>query len=365
MDATADDTAAATADTTGTLDEALQRLHASGPERLGRLTNHAPMAVEALAAHGRSGEVHRWLELYAPRLEEYPGSVASITGDNWREALGDPRRAADWITYFSREVGERPWRDVLAAWWPRLLPGLYGGSTHPVIRVGHAVRTLLSGEETLPRRTELAHGLGYWAARHHPVTGVALLPVSAGTAAAALDSVEPIPDRNSGGFPARLGRVVSLPAWAATVADPDEAHRRLRELVRAATHRYVTHGHGDATMLVHASTAPNAVLRALPALPRPLWAPSLHAAWTASAAVTSMYAPDAPVAYTASGTFPPDANETTEATEATEAPDEVFERAVAHGDEHVIKFADTALDVGDERALKSVLRAIEISEPLT
>ncbi|MFI6089162.1 questin oxidase family protein [Streptomyces sp. NPDC051218] len=337
----------ATADTTGTLDEALQRLHASGPERLGRLTNHAPMAVEALAAHGHSGAVHRWLGLYAPKLEEYPSAVEPITGDNWRAALGDPRRAADWIAYFGRETGERPWREVLAAWWPRLLPGMYGGSTHPVIRVGHAVRTLLTGEATEPRVAELAHGLGYWAARHHRVTGIELLPWSAGTAAAALDAVEPIPDRESGGFPARLGRVAGLPAWAADVRDPDEAHRRLTELVRAATHRYATHGHGEETMLVHAATAPNAVLRALP---RTLWAPSLHAAWTASAAVTSMYAPKAPVAYTTPGTF---------------TPEEVFERALAHGDEHVIKFTDTALDVGDERALTSALRAIEISEPLS
>ncbi|MEV8018382.1 questin oxidase family protein [Streptomyces sp. NPDC086554] len=337
-----------TGGTAGTLDEALQRLHASGPERLGRLTNHAPMAVEALAAHGRSGAVHRWLDLYAPKLEEFPGTVETVTGDNWREALGDPRRAADWIAYFGRETEERPWRDVLAQWWPRLLPGMYGGSTHPVIRVGHAVRTLLSGDETEPRVAELAHGLGYWAARHRPVTGVAPLPGAAG-AAAALDAVPPIPDRDSGGFPARLGRVTGLPVWAAGVTGPDEAHRRLTELVRAATHRYATHGHGEETMLVHAATAPNAVLRTLPALPRALWVPGLRAAWTASAAVTAMYAPDAPVAYELPGTF---------------APEEVFERALAHGDEHVIKFTDTALDVGDERALAAALRAVELSVPL-
>ncbi|MEU4998199.1 questin oxidase family protein [Streptomyces sp. NPDC021622] len=335
-------------DDTGTLDEALQRLHASGPERLGRLTNHAPMAVEALAAHGRSGAVHRWLELYAPKLEEFPGTVERVTGDNWREALGDPRRAADWIAYFGRETGERPWRDVLAEWWPRLLPGMYGGSTHPVIRVGHAVRTLLAGDETEPRVAELAHGLGYWAARHHPVSGVTPLP-GAESAAAALDAVPPIADRAEGNFPARLGRVGALPVWATSVDAPEEARRRLTELVQAATHRYATHGHGEETMLVHAATAPNAVLRTLPALPRALWVPSLHAAWTASAAVTAMYAPDAPVAYTAPGTF---------------APEEVFERALAHGDEHVIKFTDTALDVGDEGALAAALRAIELSEPL-
>ncbi|MFF1378608.1 questin oxidase family protein [Streptomyces sp. NPDC058308] len=339
---------ATTGDTTGTLDEALERLHAAGPERLGRLTNHAPMAVEALAARGQAGAVHRWLDLYAPKLEEFPSSVEPVTGANWPAALGDPRRAADWIAYFRRETGERPWRDVLAEWWPRLLPGLYGGSTHPVIRVGHAVRTLAERGGTGPRLAELAHGLGYWAARHRPVTGITPLP-SALSAADALEAVPPIDGGTAGSFPERLGRVGALPRWGADVTGPEEARRRLTELVRAATHRYATHGHGEETMLVHAATAPNAVLRALPALPRTLWVPSLHAAWTASAAVTAMYAPDEPVAYAAPGTY---------------TADEVFERALAHGDEHVIKLTDTALDVGDEQALAAALRAMELSEPL-
>ncbi len=215
-----------------------------------------------------------------------------------------------------------------------------------MIRVGHAVRTLLAGEATGPHLTELAHGLGYWAARHRPVTGLAVLPGADG-AAAVLDTVTPLAARD-GGFPDRLGRLTGLPSWAASVTDPDEAHRRLAELVRAATHRYATHGHGEETMLVHAATAPNAVLRTLPALPRPLWVPGLHAAWTASAAVTAMYAPDAPVAYAPPGAF---------------TPEEVFERALAHGDEHVIKLTDTALDVGDEQALAAALRCAELSEP--
>ncbi|MEU5579715.1 questin oxidase family protein [Streptomyces huasconensis] len=338
-------------DTTGILDEALERLHTSGPERLGRLTNHAPMAVEALTARGRPEAVHKWLDLYAPKLEEFPARVAPVTDAEWHTALGDPRRAADWIAYFHRQLDEHPWREVLARWWPRLLPGMYGGSTHPVIRVGHAVRTLEASEATgvtAPRLAELAHGLGYWAARHRPLTDVTPLP-GARSAADALDAVPPLADRTDGGFPARLGRVRGLPVWAASVDGPEEARRRLTELVRAATHRYATHGHGDETMLVHAATAPNAVLRALPALPRALWVPSLHAAWTASAAVTAMYAPDEPVAYDPPGTF---------------TAQEVFERALAHGDEHVIKLTDTALDVGDERALAAALRAVELSEPL-
>ncbi|NUP20161.1 MAG: DUF4243 domain-containing protein [Streptomyces sp.] len=335
-----------TSNTSGQFEEALERLHASGPERGGWLSNHAPMVVEALSAHGHAPAVHRWLDLYRDKLDDFPDRVAPVTDDNWASALGDPRRIADWTDYFSRTLADHPWRSVLAEWWPRLLPGMYGGATHTVIRAGHAVRALRTGENA-PRLTELAHALGYWAARHQPVTGVTALP-GAPTAAEALDAVPAIEPGHLG-FRDRLASLRRLPVWADDVIDPDTAKARLTELVRAATHRYATHGHGEPTMLVHAATAPNAVLRTLDALPRELWAPSLHAAWTASAAVTAMYGPVEPVAYAPPG---------------RPTAEEVLEKALAHGDEHVIKLADTALDVGDEPALAAALRAVEISTPL-
>ncbi|WP_328429934.1 questin oxidase family protein [Streptomyces sp. NBC_00443] len=332
--------------TSGHFEEALERLHASGPEREGWLSNHAPMVVEALAAHGHAGAVHRWVDLYREKLADFPDRVAPVTDDNWRAALGDPRRITDWTDHYSRVLAERPWRSVLAEWWPRLLPGLYGGATHTVIRVGHAVRAL-EADENAPRITELAHALGYWAARHEPVTGVVPLP-GAPTATAALDAVPAI-EAGHLGFRNRLSAVRRLPAWADDVTDAEAARERLTELVRAATHRYATHGHGEPTMLVHAATAPNAVLRTLGSLPRDQWVPSLRAAWTASAAVTAMYAPVEPVAYAPSDRL---------------TREEVMERALAHGDEHVIKLTDTALDVGDEVSLAAARRAVEISPPL-
>ncbi|WP_275559859.1 questin oxidase family protein [Streptomyces sp. 5-6(2022)] len=386
-----------TDDTRGTLDEALERLHASGPERHGWLSNHAPMAVEALVRHGQGRTVHRWLDRYRDKLEDMPRSYAAITEENWREALGDPRRLADWPAYFDRELADRPWQDVLAMWWPRLLPGIAGGATHPVIRVGHAVRTLLDepGTATAPRTAELAHALGYWAARHAPLPPLRRRPGPAsGSAADALAAVEPIADQ-SGGIRERLARLTAFPAWPPTAprparpstprpsratdtalddlddldgpddpdglddpdnpADqPEEARRRLTELVRAATHRYATHGHGEPIMLVHAATAPNAVLRALPALPRELWAPSLEAAWAASAAVTAVYAPREPL--------PADRLPSVEGV----TPEEVFARAAAHGDEHAIKLTDTALDVArgaDPTALAAALHACAMIDP--
>ncbi|MFF3762006.1 questin oxidase family protein [Streptomyces sp. NPDC002185] len=332
-------------DTTGTLDEALERLHTTGPERHGWLSNHAPMAVEALVRHGQAPAVHRWLDHYAPKLEELPPAHLPVTAGTWQEALGDPVRITDWTRFFSRELADRPWRDVLAEWWPRLLPGIAGGATHPVIRTGHAVRTLLTTDETAPRRAELAHALGYWAARHQPLPPLAPL-AAAPTAAAALDAVPPVAEQD-GGIRARLAQLTAFPVWG-EAPDPAAAKELLIELVTAATHRYASHGHGEPVMLVHAATAPNAVLRALPALPRALWVPSVAAAWAAAAAVTAAYTPREAAPYARTGL----------------TPEEVFERAAAHGDDHTIKFTDTALDVGDPLALAAAVRSIDLNPPV-
>ncbi|NUV71809.1 questin oxidase family protein [Streptomyces sp. CAI-121] len=338
-------------DTTGTLDEALERIHLSGPERDGWLSNHAPMAVEALVRHGQASAVHRWLDRYGPKLEEMPdGTGSPVTARSWQEALGDPRRIADWTAHFDRETAGHPWRDVLVEWWPRLLPGIAAGATHAVIRVGHSVRTLLAGGETAPRVRELAHALAYWAARHQPLPGLAPLG-PAPSAAEALDRVPLVPEQ-SGGIQDRFAQLTAFPDWPAREAASAEAARSaLRELVRASTHRYATHAHGDPIMLVHAATAPNAVLRTLPALPGELWAPSLRASWAASAAVTAAYAPREAAPAPTSATGAADAGE-------------LFARAAAHGDDHTIKFADTALDVGDALAFSAARRAIELNPPV-
>src|SRR6266542_91036 len=143
----------------GILDEALQRLRGTGPERDGWLANHAPMAVEALVHNGHAGRVHGWIDGYRDRLEEAPRGISGIDREAWRDPLGDPVRTGDWLAFFDREVREAPWRDVLATWWPRLLPGIAAGATHGVIRVGHAVRTLLAGDDNPAAVIELAHGL--------------------------------------------------------------------------------------------------------------------------------------------------------------------------------------------------------------
>lgn len=330
--------------TDGILDEALQRLRGTGPERNGWLSNHAPMAAEALVHRGLADEVHRWIDGYADLLEDAPRGIAPIAPQEWRDPLGDPIRTGDWIAFFERAVHEEPWRDVLARWWPRLLPGIAAGATHGVIRVGHAVRALLDAE-TEPRVAELGLGLAYWAARWQPIAPAGRGPYRSTDPRSALDAVPRVPDQRFG-IRNRLAQLAELPGWdtaAAAVpgAESEPVRGRLAGIVAAAVLRHHTHGYQNAIMLVHAATAPAAVLRTLPALPVSLHRSSLAAGWAAAAAVTAAYSPAAAAPVDGSPSSPGD----------------TMQRAADSADPHAIKFADTAIEAyqvtGDPALLAS------------
>ena len=343
------------------LDEAYERLHATGPEWGGNLANHGPMAAEVLARRGHADDVHGWVDAYVRRLDDLPSPSEPISDATWPDAMGNGR-IGDWTTYLSRQASERPWQDVLVTWWPRLLPGIAAGATHGVIRVGHAVRTLLAERDPTPAAvTELAHGLAYWAARSTTVPGVNS-PAGDLAAADALDAIPHIADQE-GPIAGRLGRLADLSGWPASVEalrppiDADDARARLTELVTAATLRYLAFGHGSPVLLIHTATAPNAVLHTLPALPARLWAQSLSASWAASAAITATYAPSQAASRADLPEVPAGADSVAD----------LLERAVTHADEHVIKFADTAADVftrtGNADALAAAVHASTLIEP--
>ena len=356
---------------TGILDEAYERFHTTGPEFDDGLSNHGPMAVEAMVRHGHDGEVHAWIDWYQDRLEDLPRGITPVTNEDWGEALGDVKRLGDWTTFMLREVQLHPWRDLLAEWWPRLLPGIAASATHGVIRLGHSVRALQAEEAKLadqtsgpsialtdgPRIAEFAHALAYWAARWKPLNVQTPAPPRTGltdpsTALAAIPGVS----EQSGNVSHRLGQLSDTPGWSTALStlrtpdSPQQVPQLLADVIDAAVLDYLVHGHGKPVMLVHASTAPTAVLRTLPALPESLWIPSLDAAWLATAAITA--------AYRNTDATP---DEITEALALTGDPYETFDRAVRHRDEHVVKLADAALDsyarTNDPRTLAAATRA--------
>ncbi|QFY09812.1 DUF4243 domain-containing protein [Nonomuraea phyllanthi] len=349
------------------LDEAYQRLHRTGPEFGGDrdgnhgLANHGPMAAEVLVRRGHGAQVSPWLDTYLARLIELPSSREPINEQNLRDALGGGRaRVGDWAEYFTRQMAEHPWQHVLTTWWPVLLPGITAGATHGAIRVGHAVRSLTGGVGELAR-AELAHALAFWAARCRPIPG-ATPPSGNLSPEQALAGIPHLADQ-SGVIARRLARLADVPGWPAAQAalrapaNADDVPKLLDELVRAATVRYLHHAHGSPILLVHTATAPNAIKHTLPALPPEMWAPSLAAVWSAVAALVSAYEP---------GHTVPQA-ELPDVPRADDPIAELLERAVANGDEHVIKFTDTAVDVyqasGDPDALRAAVRARHLIVP--
>ncbi len=338
--------------TTGTYDEALERLHRTGPEVDGGRSNHGPLEVEALARRGSESVVHRWPDDYARRLEAMPEARRRIDAGHWAGALGDPARLGDWIAFFRRDLREREWTEVLAEWWPRLLPGIAAGATHGVIRTGHAVHALRD-EVSDARVDELAHALAYWAGRWQAVPAVHLSGRSSATSL--VTGVPRVADQ-TGGIRDRLAQLAGTAGWhdhVARLAAPslDDVPLALDDLVDAVVVAYPQVAHGNPTMLVHACTAPNAVARTLPSLPRTQWRASYAFAWSASAAVLAAYLPAAPVTTQPAGPRDVDA-------------DEAWQLAVGHAGEHVVKLADTALDVhartGDPAALEAITTAVSL-----
>jgi hypothetical protein len=156
----------ANAETSSALDAAFDRLAFAGFELPNGFVNHGAMACEALAALGFEDELDGWARRFAraagPAMD--PVLVSSFV---WSEALGDYRRLPEWVGYFTAEIDDKGWPQVVETWVPRLLPALATALFHGAIRVGHAVRAI-DAADTTARRQELARALGYWAARFRP-----------------------------------------------------------------------------------------------------------------------------------------------------------------------------------------------------
>jgi hypothetical protein len=156
----------ANAETSSALDAAFDRLAFAGFELPNGFVNHGAMACEALAALGFEDELDGWARRFAraagPAMD--PVLVSSFV---WSEALGDYRRLPEWVGYFTVEIDDKGWPQVVETWVPRLLPALATALFHGAIGVGHAVRAI-DAADTTARRQELARALGYWAARFRP-----------------------------------------------------------------------------------------------------------------------------------------------------------------------------------------------------
>ena len=326
------------------LDETLEAMAAMGPDLNNGLSNHAPMAIEAMCAMRRPDAVMPWFERYRGLLAPRRTRVARLTNDNWRDALGEQRRSEDWFEFFRNELEERPWPAVLDTWAGRLAPGLMAAAAHGVIRTGHAIRALAL-KDTPARLRELADGLAYWAADYMP------LPAERhgcdrAKPSQAIARVQMIPPNirrgNFGAFTDALAQLNSFEPFKRTLDAVDasgDASSFLSDLTATFARVFLANAHDTYTTIafVHAVTGPSALRPLIPYLNQVTAHAALAYAWQAAAAMYATFGTRADL------TRPRMA----EAKDRDE--EELVARAIACGDEHAIKFTEVCLR---EHALK-------------
>jgi hypothetical protein len=317
------------------MEEALGLLAKTGPEYAGRLANHGPMAAEALVVLDRPDAVVPWVESYRPRLQAHPPGTRPIGAKAWREALGDLGRVGDWIVFFDRQVEERPWKEVLAEWVPRLSPGVIAAAFHGVIRTGHAARSL-DARETLARRRELAEGLGYWAATYETLPESQGQPAGGRMPSRAIGQVASLPaDRQmrTGNITDRLAPLDRFPPFAEVAGMVDasgDASGFISDMTETFAAVYLENvPPGSVITYIHAVTGPSAIRLLLPHLDAKARAALLRYGWQGAAA---LYAASGGKWASPAPAPPPKGDR-----------DDLVDRAIATGDEHAIKFTEACL----------------------
>jgi hypothetical protein len=314
------------------LDDALEILDGAGPEYGGGLSNHGPMAAEALFALEQTGAVVPWTERYRRKLGDEPAPGKPVDRSAFRDALGQMRRYPDWLALFLEEFREGPWEPPLDRWVFELAPGFAGAAAHGVIRAGHAARSL-ARHDTAGRRKELARGFAYWAATHQTLPGKEAPPAHL-TPGQALTHVPRVADvvRRTGSIVQGLKLVATLPDFPGVISlvdagAPASFVPALGE-VFARVFLAGTRPSGRTIALIHAVTGPASAGLLVPHVSARTSARLLSCAWQASAAIYAVFGK--PVAPLEAGS-PPATREA------------LIARAVKSGDEHAIKFTEACL----------------------
>jgi hypothetical protein len=318
-----------------TLDDALDTISPYGIELKNGNSNHAPMVAEALCAMGRPEAVMPWIARYRDRMSPRPAASDRIRRDVWREALGRRERFADWSAFFRDELEEAPWHDVLERWVGSLASGFCAAATHGVIRVGHAVRGLSAGE-TSQRMRELADALAGWAATWQELP--AGDPSANGTMrprhAIARVPIVPPDKRVTGNIVAALGVLDGFAEFAPAIDLLDtsgEIPTLVAEQTDVFARVYLANARTIPTVIafIHSVTSHAALGNIAPHITDASARSALRYAWQTGCALYACYG---------SGTAMADNLEPSDATEES-----LIDRAIANGDEHVVKFTEACL----------------------
>jgi len=318
------------------LDGALERLSGYGPGLANGNFNHAPMVAEALCAMARPDAVMPWIERYQERLVPRGPVGDRIDAAEWRAALGRRDRFAAWSALFAEELREGAWREVLDRWAARLAPGVSAAATHGAIRTGHAVRALAAAE-TPPRLAELADALASWASSYSELPAVGGLANGALTPRQAIAKVPIVPParRRPGNIVAALAGLDEFPDFAPVIGEVDLAGDiggLIAQLTDLFARVYLANVSNPLTAIVfiHGVTSLGALGHIVPHVGEETARRLLRYGWQAGCGLYACFGNGAGFV----------------AEVAPEGADalSLVDRALAHGDEHVIKFTEACLD---------------------
>lgn len=293
------------------IDAALRLLADHEPVYRGGLSDHGPMAVDALARLGGAWEVSAWACRYAERLEP-----ARPETRERRAVLLD-------------RVQRQGWKGVVGDVVPLLLPGMGAGAFHCAIRVAHAVR-LLSARDAPERRVELAAALAYWIDARLPLGPPPRVDGDHDPRAVLATLPPPPPAEGRWLIGDRARHAAAAPGFAAHVDGvelPDEPVAALRALAGLGRDLLLAQPHAP-IVYVHLITGPQAVAALVPLLDRTAAQEAVACTWQALAAIHA--------AYHEPGGDPGDEGHRDWAS--------VVRAAVDSGDEHAIKGALACLE---------------------
>ena len=317
------------------LDVALEALAGSDIGLKNGNSNHAPMVAEALCAMGRTQAVMPWVARYQERLLPRPPAGDPIGTETWPTALGQRDRFADWAEFFGKELRQASWPEVLDRWTGRLIPGFCAAATHGVIRVGHAVRSLAIAE-TPWRKRELGDALASWAATYRELPSsdrVTERPMAPREAIAKAPVIPPHQRRSLRNITASLAMLDDFPEFAPVIGSIDiggESETLLAELTEIFARIYLANARDGLTTIVfiHGVTSLTALGGMIPYISKTNARSALRFAWQSGCALYACFGTSA----MAEDIEPCAQNAET-----------LTDRALANGDEHVIKFTEACL----------------------
>ena len=300
----------------------------------GQLSNHLPMAQQALLELGASAErLQAWTERHETFLE--PRCAPSPRPAPARSP-GQPGSEAAWAAHFAERIQALGPAAALQQALPQLLPGAGAIAFHGLIRTAHAVLAGHAGE--------LAAGLAHWAAHAMPLaTAGDGVPLALPDWLQALQQLPPPVPHPAGLISARMQAWGAAAGFAAVAGRLRHGPDTLRDLALLAARTYAATGNFTVLHLLTASHAMSVL--------EPWWpTPELPRGFSVAAAAGLL----------ASGAAP--------ALELDRPPGRpwpaLISAACAQDDAHVIKLTHAAWRLGRRWADPAWRRAVEQAIPV-